>query len=381
MKQLSLKLWSSAQAPELAKRSNLIFGGAVISKKALGDAHNFHRRVSYFEKAGEAFIEKPRCIFWEYLFLDKTSPLRCFLKNLKGDVDFDALLGDLKISTDDDFSTGVAQFVTETAITDETEWLSGYGELLGLVSVFGITDLHRENVLNIENRPRLIDIECLFWGAELPSETFLLSKNAFEWSKSVWLSTRFSGLRTLGVAEVVLILKGYRRLLDCMLQHCADLANFFATIPFRSHPLRVLIERTRDYRAAMEASEVSLNLFLEEELTQMRRGDIPYFYGFSGQQDIYFFESETRPKVLSSRKPLVEEKLRRAFKTPEELLNVERLMRLKKQGIVEIVVRLLNPESLPFSSSEIKMFIENGFLKIALEDLLLQVKYTGPARG
>lgn len=352
----------------------------MIQKKAMGDSHNFNRRVSYFEEAGRPLIEKPRCIFWEYLFLDKSSPLRSLLRH-DTHVDFDAILGDIKITSRDSFQTGIASFVAESPITDVTSWLHAYGELLGLASVFGITDLHRENVLNIENRPRVIDIECLFWGAELPSETFLLSKNDFEWSKSIWASTPFRHLKTLSSPEVLQVLKGYDRVLEYMSLHAESLKKFFAKLDLGSYPVRLLIERTRDYRKAVDEAQYIQGMFLDEEVEQLERGDIPYFYGYSGQKQIYYFGPQQASLLLKARKPVVEEKLLRAFKMPKELLSSERLLRLKKQGIAEIVARLLNPKTLPFEEEGVKFFIEDSFLKISFKDLALQVKAHGASRG
>lgn len=346
----------------------------MIYSRAMGDAHNFNRRVSYFEEHGKGLLEKPRCMFWEYLFLDPNSSFRVFIRSLDNSVNFDKILGSVSISSQNNFSTGFAEFVKASSIIDANEWLRSYGELLAFVSAFGITDLHRENILNIENRPRLIDLECVFWGAELPSETFLLPKNDFDWSKSIWISTNFEGLNSLSGAQTESILLGYSSVLNCLNKYSDDLIHFFSTLPICHQPIRILIEPTRDYRNTMDNVEPSLDYILTEEAEQMLRGDIPYFFGFSGKREIYFYDTPDTKTVLRSRKPIIIEKLNRAFRTPEELLCRNRLLRLKKQGIVEIAVRLLDLETLPYKSTKGSFIFEDHYLKVLFEELALQVK-------
>src|SRR5690242_4955378 len=130
---------------------------------AIGDPHNFHLRVTLHEDQFGLFVQKPRTIYWEYLFLDHRSSFRKLLRSSPKNslIDFDNLLGNIHITSSDEFRTGFASHYQSIKPEINEVWFRRLGQLLGFVTIFGITDLHKNNVLASKNTFQLVDIECL----------------------------------------------------------------------------------------------------------------------------------------------------------------------------------------------------------------------------
>ena len=155
-------------------------------KRILGDPHCGQKQVFL---VNNYLIYKPRSIYWEWLFLGKES---IFIKELKLSVSnkgnflitlWDQVLPSLDFyPKDSKYSSGYVEYQKckpiNSAIDNEVFWES-CGAVIALVSLFGITDLHRENMLigkNTENKLVFgpIDIECIFNSFTSLTQTHLL---------------------------------------------------------------------------------------------------------------------------------------------------------------------------------------------------------------
>src|SRR6187455_1144381 len=95
------------------------------AKAALGDSHNFGRRVTL---RGQRVV-KPRSLLWEWLVLARESPLRRLLDEAGGEVEQLRLAPLPRLST-----------------ARRRELAGIVGRALALFSWLGVADLHWENL-------------------------------------------------------------------------------------------------------------------------------------------------------------------------------------------------------------------------------------------
>lgn len=323
---------------------------------------------------------KPRTVFWEYLFLDPTSPFRLFLNNLNQDtsLNFDHLLGRINVFSNDQYDSGEVSFFQCPTISPITcDWLNTYGQLLAFTSIFGITDLHSDNALVHSRGIQIVDIECLFWNIELPSETSLLPRTTEELKRCGLYFTGLVSLNSMTADEVKTILSGIEKIMVFFGRHLENIQNFFLQMEgeLRNHPIRILAKHTQEYRNYLDGR--STRIFFNEEIEQLGRNDIPYFYGYIDSEDVYYFDTPSHVQKVQSRDSELDLKVRRAFKNPIELLSSERITRLHKQIIAEVTYRLLDFKDLPFESESFSVKSEDQYIKIKASKYLIQMKRKG----
>ncbi|MDH4466819.1 MAG: DUF4135 domain-containing protein [Bacteriovoracaceae bacterium] len=137
-----------------------------------GDVHNFGKYVHKVVKEDHCLFVKPRVVFWEYQLLSHHSTLR---KNIIDAAGLDLLepMGSLCYATNEKFDHGEVKEVKENNTPNIDSW-NNFGELMAIATVFGIVDLHHENVLITKDKTQIVDIECLFFKCESPADSHLL---------------------------------------------------------------------------------------------------------------------------------------------------------------------------------------------------------------
>ena len=339
-----------------------------------GDPHNFNRRVHLIaDSQGVPKIYKPRTTFWEHMFLDKTSSFRSFLRK-SVTPELDGTLGHIAVTNGIDGTTGVTSVFSRTPATINPDWLFKYGVLLAFCSSFGITDLHKHNALTHGLGIQIVDIECVFWNLVLPSETLLLPMNQKDLPRTVLGDMGLQALNQLSASSVAQILVGVDHFFDSLLICRSTLSNYLMGLgSLVNKPIRILANTTETYNRFLKAPH-SDHLFFTEEIEQLRRKDVPYFFGHIGCRKIYFFSKPGFPtEVLSQHGPLLK-KTQRAFCPPHQLFTFERLASLRKSVVAEVVARLLDLKSGRFKSNHLQLYVENGYIKILSKSYSIQVK-------
>jgi hypothetical protein len=273
--------------------------------KQLGDAHNFGRRVVLRKKR----IVKPRTLLWEWLLLAAESPLRKLLgalgqreRAVMGPDPFGFLL-DLAFSSPFARDGGEVERVDLAplpALSDDgRHTLAGIvGRALALFSWLGLADLHWENlVLGVADRDRVVfaplDVEMILADLSLPVETKLLPDADPEVAA---ICRHACGVRRvlpylgkpLAVQNVVAIAAAYRRTLAFLDRHARAIAAVFEELPgLREAPIRLLLRGTDEYVRAR--SEPVWPPLLDAEVSQLARGDIPYFFRLYGRAGIHYY--------------------------------------------------------------------------------------------
>lgn len=276
------------------------------ARAALGDAHNFGRRVAMRGRR----VRKPRTLLWEWLVLSGKSPLRRVLDAAAaadplGEGAF-AFLPDLAFSAPRARAGGEVERVVLRPLTKlsregRTQLARVVGRAIALFTWLGVADLHWENlVLGAGARGRIIfaplDVEMILAELSLPTQTKLLPDADPEYADvcrhacGVRRALPYLG-KPVAAADVVAMAAAYDRALAFLDRHARALADAVARVPgVREAPIRVLLRGTGEYVRALEAPAAPIwppLLVAEEE--QLARGDIPYFFRLYGRRGIHYF--------------------------------------------------------------------------------------------
>lgn len=273
------------------------------SRKPLGDAHNFGRRVTM--AAGR--VHKPRALLWEWLLLAAESPLRRLLaQRAQADGLGEDAFGFLPTLAFFPSRTGIGGSVQAVRLSPLTALSKRerhalaviVGRSLALWSWLGVADLHWENlVLGLDARERIVfgplDVEMILADLALPTETKLLPDADPEYAA---ICRHACGVRRVlpylgkpvGAAQVLAMAGAYLATLAFLDRHARAIAGVFARLPrLKQTPIRVCLRGTDEYVRA--GSEPLWPPLLAAEQVQLERGDIPYFFRFYGRRGIHYY--------------------------------------------------------------------------------------------
>ena len=282
------------------------------SRVALGDSHNFGRRVSQTAER----VLKPRTVFWEWLMLAAESPLRRLLSSAAEQAGMGAdafgFLPTLKFYASKTASAGAVQRVRLEPLRGRSAAMKRalaviLGRSLALWTWLGVADLHWENlVLGVDRRGQIVfgplDIEMMLADLSLPTETKLLPDADPEYAD---VCRHAAGVRRVlpylgkpvAAEDLLAMAAAYRETLEFLDRHAGAIAKVLASVPgLGEAPLRVLLRGTAEYVHA--DTEQLWPPLLEAEIEQLARGDIPYFFRLYGRQGIHYFGERTLTRRL-----------------------------------------------------------------------------------
>jgi hypothetical protein len=258
------------------------------------DLHNFGQRVKRIARASGAFYQKPRTLFWEWLFFGTTSPLRSQLDQVAGGSLLTGWFG-LEIQGAARDSSGEVREYSPSpgaAIEPLDAAFENFGALLGYCYALGIRDLHRFNLVRGARGLQVIDAEVVFTQLLLPQETLLLPFKDTPFAEC-GLSLLVEKADQLTPKRVQAILQGYCNSLS-ILGACAPTllqAIQRELIQAPDTPVRHILRDTRRYQD-WEKNRVQED-YLPEEVLQLERGDIPYFFKLMGSPELWYYSSPT----------------------------------------------------------------------------------------
>jgi hypothetical protein len=322
----------------------------MAGKQALGDSHNFGRRVV----VGARRVEKPRTVFWERLLLDGRSPLRRALASVaeRAGLGADAFgfLPSLgfwpeRAGLGGEVERVVLEPLGRLTAREKRELATVLGRSLALHAFLGVADLHWENLaLGADARGRIVlaplDIELILGDFALPTETKLLPDADPEYADTC---RHAAGVRRalpylakpVAAEHLVPMVAAYLSLLDVLERHGGELARVVARTPgFRTAPIRVCLRGTDEYVRAR--SVPPWPPLLDAELEQLERDDVPYFFRLYGERGIHYYANRalTRRKTLPLRgdvpklEPLLS--VARGFQSPKH-------QRLREEGVFTLL--------------------------------------------
>lgn len=249
----------------------------------LGEKHNLGKAV--IDRL-DGFIEKPRSIYWEKLFLDKNSLLKKKIANLAKQ---DAVQNPMEAFADLIFPDSSAGLV-EKLVLNEIECINDeqskmIGGTLATAAWFGLTDLHFQNMMcGFKDKFIFtpIDIECVFEDLELLSQTqMVISQNAV---------TAHIGCTNLLKYQinVAALCSGFLDALNFYSRNQLEIDAFLLIDPaIFFTPLRVILKPTHEYVSTLNGGNDPQSYY-NEELVQLERGDVPYFCSYLNHDHLYY---------------------------------------------------------------------------------------------
>jgi len=251
-----------------------------------GDKHNFGKVVERIVEASGTKYRKPRTVYWEHLFFGTNSPLKSVFSEA-GPND-DRPLSDYLFNLDVQIEhpwLGYAAEVKKSYQPINDRHFYSLGVLLGYCYLFGIRDLHWGNIIIQDDHLQVVDAEVVLVNLHLPHETILLPFKDIKF-QSCGASLVTKNLDLFSQSQKEIIFSGYFDAANRILDYRESILEILKGEELKQQPVRVIIKNTAVYRAFSE-SKLAAEM-IPEELAQLDRGDIPYFYKNLGSEDLLF---------------------------------------------------------------------------------------------
>lgn len=255
----------------------------------LADKHNFGQQVEKVQRGSDIWYRKPRTVYWEWLFFGKTSPLKT-LFNHKGE-NGSRPLADYFFNLDVEVESTWAGYAKEVATENQTptsEHFYAFGALIAYCYIFGIRDLHKQNLIMTKTHLQAVDVEIVFTALTLPHETLLLPfKNVgYEFAG---IGALVNSKEELTQEQVEQIIFGYWDLFSLVSTKKIEFDSTLATLNFSEVPVRVIVRNTSEYRNLLDDPPLSV---LSSEVEQMNRGDVPFYFKFVTDKNLYWLKEK-----------------------------------------------------------------------------------------
>lgn len=301
--------------------------------RLVGDPHNFGKRVRRVSAFGKNYYQKPRTLFWEYLFFGLNSPLYQLFESVVLDTEYGQSFTVAKcvfglsfksIDGDDDIHVEEVTFAPNSF--GKSSCMFKFGVLLGYAYLFGIQDLHIENLVLVDENVQVIDVEQVLSKLILPDQTLLISKVRVPDDKAGILSLTGGKNTLLNHDQFFLILDGYLKFLHSASKHINEILNcikYEISIQKNKPAIRCILRPTSFYRNIIASKNFSHDL-MDEEIQQLNRGDIPYFFKYVGVDEVYWFKEYNVQSKVSSLNQF-DGKTEAIGVDPDQLLNLERV--------------------------------------------------------
>jgi hypothetical protein len=264
------------------------------------DFHNFQMKVRIENNK----IIKNRSLFCEYSVYSKTSLFRLKLDEL-----FPALVTLPYLNFDittfgPTLSDQSCDFLEVTKIErkildSEVEQI---GATLAIVNFLGVTDLHKSNMLlGLSNNKMIfapIDLECFFQHFYSNDSIFLpKTKTHFECCSGV---ARFLDHLTHYPDDLffVKLYYGYKKAMSKIMECKETLHGLLLKQAGNMRiPTRVVLKPTGLYSRHLKLGEGYQ--FIDEEILQLKRNDIPYFFCFLDEPtSVYYWQDKSNYKKV-----------------------------------------------------------------------------------
>ncbi len=283
------------------------------------DRHNFGKCVERIERASGHWYRKPRSLYWEHLFFGQCSPIKSFFNSAvsNGDRPISEYLFNLNVEVKNDW-LGFSQEVSGDEIPVSIEHFYSFGVLVGYCYLLGIRDLHKYNLVVKKSHLQVIDAEVVLTNLILPNETILLPFREIPFDLSA-VSLLCNDLKKLSTYQIEKLFAGYFDVTTTILNSLDTIRPVLEHECQNQHPARVIIKNTKQYRDYLMGNG-SANDYLPEELDQLDRGDIPYFFKFVGQTKLHFLSEHGLVETVFNIPSDLERDVSRHSKSPALLL-------------------------------------------------------------
>jgi hypothetical protein len=258
-----------------------------MNKPIDADLHNFGRSVQKVGRASGTYYQKPRPIYWERLFFGVDSPLSPYFKKAGQEFEPRHALFNIETEIGEDFCGFSREIAEARTFGVHRDHFYSFGVLLAYCYAFGIRDLHRHNLIRTPSHLQVVDAEIVLVKLLLPNETLLLPFK--EIGPDLASVSHLQAEGDLSEESCRQIFSGYFDTFECLRANRENILGEFTLRmdEMRRVPIRHILRDTPHYRRWQ--NEQPEDPFFEAELSQLRRGDIPYFFKFLGDEKLYSY--------------------------------------------------------------------------------------------
>lgn len=282
-----------------------------FAHRKLGEPHNFGKATCL---RSDGKVVKPRNTAWERAFLSAHSPLRQRLEAICRAGGMDLPFPDLQYSALPEGGSAV-DYLSLDPVSELTERdVESLGVSIAVAVWFGMTALDAENFVcgtaTDSTRGRLfravpLDIESVLRPvADLCSTGLVTKMDGLPPSAALSSNAGLLPLRHLMAKQArssmpAVLIGSFSAMFALLQRNRHDFTPLIAAL--LEEPVRVLLRETDFYRGILArgpgAVKGTVGL-LDEEVRQLIRGDIPWFFTLPGSDQIFWFDSPESYKPL-----------------------------------------------------------------------------------
>jgi Domain of unknown function (DUF4135) len=288
-----------------------------------GDPHNFGKKTTL---VSSNTFHKPREIFWEYFFFSTNSPLKKIVPlRLK------SALFPLEISLANQTSKKINKIVKGKI---SANFWRNTGYLCGWAALFGITDLHRGNIIVTKEGPVAIDVETAFLPHTELESTGLIgdADDSLKWSTGFAEVYEISR-KAQSKSNIKEIIDGFKFVINWALTNNSKLNKLIQENQEMINRCanRFIMRNSRHY-------ENPSNKFITEEHIQLLRGDIPFFFTFRNKKGIYYnLDIEGNLAKIKKIAPVSKSLLAHHQSTLKATISKKRMRKILKESPAKII--------------------------------------------
>jgi lantibiotic modifying enzyme len=334
-----------------------------------GDSHRFGQRVSFL--ISDETIKKPRNSKIEFLFLDKDSPLKKF-KEILG-LGFNTTI--ISVNENESIVENLSPYILDDIEIEKNadEFFKLAGKFLATSTIFGLNDLHAENILFLKRNDIIqiapIDLEIIFYHFNSSAEACLTPSPKVDNLNCGF--TRLLPYKNLN--RIKLLTDSFLHSYTSILQQF-DIITQIIDHELKACHVRMLLRPTQLYVDFLKSNDERLFKrepieLTEEERIQLDFGDIPYFFSpYNDPENLSYYttSNDYSPAIHIMRHPSV----KRHLKQKELLLTKEFQLKLKVQSLCHILFYLtenLNDKNLEITGIYFICARQKSSLKIEFE--------------
>lgn len=332
--------------------------------KKMGDEHNFGRFV-YFD-IDQSIVVKPKNLNFERLFLCENSQLRAlFEKSVNNPFKYFPLLKYYKEGTVEYLELDQEDFELTTSVKESI------GFLTAVAIFFGLDDLHYENIFfgNYKKNWSLfpIDVECIGANITLPTQTHLFKSKVIPLKKT-GLFKLFKKVKDIRGSDLIEIANSYCTAIQALNEKINKINQIL--IDYKDAPVRVILRSTDIYKSFLDRN-CSLIAPIKEEMEQLNRGDIPYFFWSFSSKDISYYTNcklTQKSKILHNSEDKIN--IQPLKSLPFSKLS-DQLIFISVSGLIASLIRTFNEVIMDTDS----LSIESGIITVKIVGRTFKCKF------
>lgn len=325
----------------------------------LSDSHRFGKAVSLSKDKN--FFHKPRPARLESIFLSNSFQNNPFKDYLNYNFNFE-------IQTELNWSSK-CQNLLPYRTNDKPNSLLPFVKLMVLATFTGLHDLHCENILYIKNEglvtPVPIDIETILFNNISLGDTALIPSSIaiekFGFQPNIvnnFFMNNLESLMDMFYFESTKLIEKLPLMWDFLEENIVN------------EPIRIILKPTLDYYRAMEDKEMNIIDLYDEEKFQLMNSDIPYFFSYMGDQNIYYFDSpdtitKTKSKSITSNTDYL-------IRDKSFFIDKDRTCELLQVSLLQILKNYNQKNDIEFESKFLSVRANSKHLFVETENFIIE---------